>query len=367
MRFYVYLCFYFSILGCNQSNTIPTQSTKKNIVPFANYLKVYLHDNFTEVQIISPTSNKIEKKFALIPHKKTITLSKEYEIIHTPIRNLVALSSNQIGMLNELNQIYKVKGVSNKKYIHNKTVLKLIKRKKINEFGSVEEINPEKTNQLKCDVICYSGFGTPPPNERKFKLLHTACIPNYDWNEATPMGKLAWIYLYGYLTGKEKEAISYVRNVNHKYNALRLTSQKNKNGKTILSGALIGDSWYLPAGKSYNATLLKDAGANYVEQFSTGHGSVKISLEKCLQKHKNAAIWINPGSSSLRQLSSQNKHYEKFNAFKNKSVYCYTHNANFFWENSTLLPHRLLQDLILLSHENDPKDSELFFYKKLTQ
>ena len=117
MRFYVYLYLYFSLLGCNQSNTITTQSTKKNIVPFANYLKVYLHDNFTEVQIISPTSNKIEKKFALIPHKKTITLSKEFEIIHTPIRNLVALSSNQIGMLNELNQIYKVKGVSNKKYI----------------------------------------------------------------------------------------------------------------------------------------------------------------------------------------------------------------------------------------------------------
>lgn len=367
MRFYVFLFLCFSLLGCNQRNSLSNQSTKKNIVPFANYLKIYLHDNFTEVQIISPTSHKIEKKFALIPNQKKISISNEYEIIHTPIKNLVALSSNQIGMLNVLGQISKIKGVSNKIYIHNNSVLKLIQQKKIFEFGSVEEINPEKIARLKCEVISYSGFGTPPPNERKFQLLHTACIPNYDWNEATPMGKLAWIYLYGYLTGKEINAERYVQNVNEKYKSLRKIYQKNQNGKTVLSGGLIGDSWYLPAGKSYNATLLKDAGANYVEQYSNGHGSVKLSLEKCLQKNKNAAIWINPGSISFTQLSSQNKHYEKFRAFKNKSVYCYTHNVNFFWENSTILPHRLLQDLIILSHQKEPKDSQLFFYKQLTQ
>ena len=365
MRFYVFLFLYFSLLGCNQRNSISKQSTKKNIVPFANYLKIYLHDNFTEIQIISPTSHKIEKKFALIPNQKKISISNEYEIIHTPIKNLVALSSNQIGMLNVLGQISKIKGVSNKIYIHNNSVRKLIQQKKIFEFGSVEEINPEKIARLKCDVISYSGFGTPPPNERKFQLIHTACIPNYDWNEATPMGKLAWIYLYGFLTGTEKKAEKYVQNVAQKYNTLRSTFKKNSKGKTVLSGALIGDNWYLPAGKSYNATLLKDANANYVEQHSNGHGSVKLSLEKCLQKHKNAAVWINPGSTSLSQLSQQNKHYEKFSAFRNKSVYCYSHNTNFFWEYSTLLPHRLLQDLIIISHDRDPKNSQLFFYKKL--
>lgn len=330
-------------------------------------MKIYRHQNFTEVHIISPKTNKIEKKFALLTSKKKLMLSKEFEIIQTPVKNLIALASNQIGMLNQLNQISKIKGISNKKYIYNRTILQLIKEKKIKEFSSIEQINPEKTAQLKCNVICYSGFGTPPPNERKFQLLNIACIPNYDWNEATPMGKLAWIYLYGYLTGNEKKAKKYVEIIYQKYNALKLEPKKNQLGRTVLSGALIGDNWYLPAGKSYNATLLKDAGANYVEKNSIGFGSVTLSLEKCLQKHKNADIWINPGVSSLKKLSSINKHYEKFNAFKKQSVYCYSHNSNFFWEYSTLQPHRLLKDLIILSHEKNPSNSQLFFYKKLTQ
>lgn len=367
MKFAFFILICFSIFSCKEHQTETTRSRLKNLVPYSNYLKIFKHQTFVEVQIISPTTHNVEKKYALISNFKNHSIPKGHEIIHTPIKNMVALTSNQIGMLNELNQISKIKGISNKKFVDNKIIQKKISKGKIIEFGNIEEINPEKIAKMKCDIICYSGFGTLPPNEKKFQLLHTLCIPNYDWNEATPLGKLAWIYLYGYLTGTEKNAKKYFNKVMIEYNSLKTNALKNKNGKTVLSGALIGDSWYLPAGKSYNAILLKDAGANYVEQKSIGHGSLKLSLETCLKKHKNAMIWINPGVASFSLLSAQNKHYEKFSAFKNKSIYCYSHNANFFWENATLQPHRLLHDLIHLSHEKEVKNEQLFFYKKLTQ
>ena len=126
MKFAFFILVSFSILSCKEQRTETTRSHLKNLVPFSNYLKIFNHPTFIEIQIISPSSHQIEKKYALISNFKNSSIPKGYEIIHTPIKNMVALTSNQIGMLNELNQISKIKGISNKKFIDNKIVQKKI-------------------------------------------------------------------------------------------------------------------------------------------------------------------------------------------------------------------------------------------------
>ena len=362
----LFLVFFANSRCSNTAKRGITGSNKLNQVKYAVNFNLIPHPSYTELQILNPEKGIVERKFALINQGAKPILSSSIEQIEIPVKGIVCLSATHIGMMNKLVAISQIKGTSFRKYIDNSKVLERIKAHKIQEFSGIDQLNPERLIKTKATVVIYDGFGTFPANEDKLKKLGVACIPNYDWRETNPLGKAEWIKLFGILSGKEKKANQYFTSIEKKYHDLLQREEKNTMHRTFISGCLIGDLWYMPAGQSFLANLLKDAKVDYVERKSKGTGSVSFSLEHCLKAHKEAKVWINPGVTSYKELIQLNPKYRFFKAFNEKQIYCYSHNANYFWENSAIEPQHMLSDYIQLNR-GVGSDKKLYFYQKLKE
>lgn len=359
--------FIFFLLGL-----IACRSKKENIVhekisystKYAKNIQIIQHKKYIEVQLINPDKKAIEKKYALAKNFDGLKLQPDFIPIKTPINSIVALSGTDIGMLEKINCSDKIAGVLNIKYVNNQTVKNNYSKNKVKEIHDLSQINPENLIGIS-KVITYSGFGKSINNEEKLVKLGIVCIPNYDWKEIHPLGKAEWIKFYGILFDKEIQANQYFQKIEREFLELVKIAQKLEKKPGVLSGSMIGDFWYMPAGDSYNANLLKKAMCNFVGQKKRGTGSSAFTFEYVLKNFQNAKFWLNPGFKSKKELIQSNSKYAFFDAYKNDQIYCYSHNMNHFWEMSSIEPQKVLSDLIQILHAGEIPKKNLYFYKKI--
>ena len=358
------LCFFvFNFCTYNQNGNGSRIATKSEI-RYAKNFTLRPKSNYLELQMLDPEKGTVERTYALISKGQSPRLAKDIQVISVPVKGVVALSASPIGMLHKLDAISSVKGITHRKYVWNPTLLRNITANRVGEFENIAQLNPEKVLKTGANILVFDGFGSYPIVEDKLKKLGVVCLPNYDWRENDPLGKAEWIKLYGVLTGKEKMANRYFAKVSKEYNALKKQAVKQPKKRSLIAGCLIGDLWYMPAGNSYAAHIFQDAQFDYQKKKSKGTGSVSFSLEHCLNVHKNASIWIDPGVSSLQALARLNPKYRFLDAYSNKEVYCYSHRANYYWENSASEPQHVLSDFIAIN-KGEASAKKLYFYRKL--
>lgn len=332
---------------------------------YAKNFKIIKHRDFTEIQIIDPETGGIEKKYAVSPIVNLLKIDANYNLIQSPIKSIFCLTGTDIGMIEKLGQASKISGITNQKYIYNPLVKKSVESGNVLEINNLNQVNPELLLG-KTKLISYSGFGTPPQNEDKLAKLGILCLPNYDWRENHPLGKAEWIKVFAILLGKEKEGKDYFEKISKEYKKLSFKAKKlKKNTTTVLSGSMYGDSWFMPAGESFNAQLFNKSNCHYVNRLSSGTGSTAFTFEQVLKNFQNTKFWINPGFKSKDQLLSVNEKYKYFEAFKKDQIYCYSHKINYFWEMSAIEPQKVLSDYIQIFHQGEVKKQKLYFYKKL--
>ena len=357
----------FSLLffaGCSDQNG--TESIKdnkaKNEIDFAKTIEIFEDSIGCKVHIYNPdTKNTVRLYLA----KTNTNTPENYQFIQTPIRSIITLSGTQIGMLSELNSLGLIVGVSSKNYIYNPVVLKNIEANKIKDFGDETLISFEQIIESKAQLLMYSGFSSDFPHAEQLAKAGVICIPDYDWKEQHPLGKAEWIKFFGYLVGKEKLAKTYFEDCTKAYNELKKSVANTSTKPTVFSGNLTGTSWFTPAGESYYAMLLSDAGANYVYSKTKGVGSLDLSFEKVLNENRSTEFWVNPGISSLQSILKNNGKMDYFDAVKNKKVYCYSPNMNKYWEMSAIQPHYVLSDLIRILHPEKSKAKHSYFYENI--
>ncbi len=335
-------------------------------IRFAKNFTLRPKSNYLELQILDPEKGTVERTYALISKGQSPRLAKDIQVISVPVKGVVALSATPIGMLHKLHAIAMIKGITHRKYVWNPVLLRNIAANQVGEFENIAQLNPEKVLKTGANVLVFDGFGSYPMVEEKLKKLGVVCLPNYDWRENDPLGKAEWIKLYGVLTGKEKMANRYFTQVSKEYNRLKKQATKHTKKRSLIAGCLIGDLWYMPAGNSYAAHIFQDAQFNYQEKKSKGTGSISFSLEHCLNMHKSAAVWVEPGVSSLQALARLNPKYRFLDAYGNKEVYCYSHRSNYYWENSASEPHHVLSDLIAINN-GEASTKKRYFYRKLSE
>ena len=341
---------------------------------YAKHFRIVLHDDYTEIQLMKPENGTMEKAFALVKRGKKVSIPASMTQIEVPVKNMAALSTTHIGMLSALDALGCIKGTTDPAYISSPKVLKGIHSGSIAAFSYESSIAPEELLKKDITLIVFSGFGKDFPNADKLKKLGIVSMANYDWREEHPLGKAEWIKVFGYLTDQPEKAEAYFRKVEQSYNEMKKAIRSgtyaaggskgtNSRPPKVLVGSLIGDTWFAPAGQSYMARILKDAGANYIYSGEKGTGSCEKSLEQVYKDQLTADFWINPGAVSITDLLAQQGKYRLFSPLKKKHVYCYTHNSNYFWEMSAVNPHWILSDFAALLGTG-PR-AELHFYEQL--
>ena len=363
---FVLALFIFAACGNQTETENKTQSVQG--IEYAKHFSLIHHDDFVELIILNPENNQVEKKYALVKRGFDISVPTDLTTIEIPLKSIVALSGTHIGMMEKINVANLIKGVSSKKFIYNKTVLAGIDEGKVLEFEDFGLLNPERVLKTKSNLIVYSGFeGKAPANEDKLAKLGIWCMPNYDWREIHPLGKAEWVKLFGLLFDKEDEANTYFNDVVNQYTEMSQVAKNLPNKPKVFSGMMFADTWYMPAGDSYGAKLLRDAGGDYTVSDSTKTGSEAFSFEDVLKNHQHSQFWLNVEFPTKKQLIQLNAKYRYFDAFKNDNIYTYANKMNQFWENSAVEPHFVLSDYIQILHAGEVAEKPLHYYQKIKE
>lgn len=349
---------------CTPTNTEMHGHASKKTIQYSQTLEILETGESVRVHIHHPENQTIQRY--LLAKKKPAKMPHAYTFIQIPIASIAVMSGTHVGMLSKLESIPIITGISDKKYIFNQTLRKRLNTGHVSSMGSEENTNFEKLLLLRPSVLMYSGFSKEFPRAHQLKRAGIACIANFDWKENHPLGRAEWLKLFGYLVGKEKEAIAYFKEIEKSYVAIQQNATKYKEKPTVLSGNLIGDLWYAPAGKSYFAQLFTDANTSYVYAAGKGQGSLALTIEQVIASHRSASFWFNPGFSTIKSIQKNTPKANYLEALKKNNTYCYSHNSNKFWELSAIEPHHLLSDIVQVSHPSKANKKTLYFYKKVT-
>jgi iron complex transport system substrate-binding protein len=352
MRFLSLFSLFF-LFSCGQESVDTSEAISESTgsieIEYAENLLLETTDEGYKVSILNPNSGSIEKTYTVKSGEK---------------KKIIGLTSTLNGMLSILGETDLLVGVSSMDYVYDADIRKKFERNEITEFGDETNHSVEKIIASDANTILYSGFGDEFPNHEKLEKLGFSIMPIYDWREIHPLGKAEWIKLVGILAGKEKEAIAFFEEVKQKYEATKSLLVDTKENPSVISGNLIGDIWYAPAGESYMARVIQDAGGDYIYAKTEGTGSTQKSIEQIIKDNRATDFWINPGIGTKRQIEKINPHCKHLDAFSN-GLYCYSPNTSKFWERSAAEPHLVLSDLIHIFHPEIEGIKTLHFYEQI--
>lgn len=355
---FLLICF-VSFVACKSNST--SSGVKNDQMKYAKLLKIEDTDTLTLVTIFNPKTKEPEAKFALYRKSYGGKFPEGFTKIQIPVKRMAALSTTYIGMLNAIDGLGSVKATTEGKYIANKKIRKKIDSGKILTSGYEHALTPESYLKAKINLIVFSGFGQPFPNEDKLAQLGITCLANYDWEESHPLGKAEWIKLFGALLDKQDEANAYFEQVETGYLELKKSHQSKTKSKIIVGG-MAGATWNAPAGESFMAGMLKDAGIDYCYKATSGTASVHYTLEQVFKDQQGCSIWINAEGTTKAELAKQNPRFTYFESFQTGKIYSYLHNPNYFWEQSTINPHWLLEDYMNINN-GETANAKLHFYR----
>ena len=360
----LYFGLFLFILSCGNQSEVKTIEVKtipadQNICSYSKWLRISEAKDLVQIEIRNPADARQIVRLQIPNFNGPLNPTRDYDF-SKPVERLVCLSSTHIGMLGELNLENRIVGVSNLKYVYNEKL-------KLNapvQLGEEQTLSSEKIISSRAQAVVYSGFSNLFPKQDLLHKLGIQTLPNYDWRELHPLGRAEWILLFGYLTGHANEAKRKFKEICENYGKIKNKIQRDRTLQT-LSGNMTGDYWYAPAGDSYHAQLLKDAGLDYIFADQSGTGSLSFSFEHILGMTSNIDLWINPGFDSKNKILSAYPKSKLLLPLKESSVFCYTHNSNKYWELSSCRPDLILADYAELKKGASMNPDHLFFYKQV--
>ncbi|MDP2087796.1 MAG: ABC transporter substrate-binding protein [Flavobacteriaceae bacterium] len=368
--------FFISILifSCHSNSSKENRNiieSKKSSLKYTKNVEMITYGDYQEVIIKNPI-NQYEIIYYLVDSHKDIPKNLEgKKIIRTPLNKIVVTSTTHIAMLELLGVEKSLIGFPQTYFVSSEKTRQRIDSGLIKELGNVQQLNTEILLIIKPDLIMTFEISGSNKTMQELDKKGFNILVNTDWLEETPLGRVEWIKLYGALFDKQEKADSLFKSIEKNYLDAVKIAQKATKKPSILSGIVFNDVWNLPAGKSLEAQLLKDANTHYLWSDTEGTGSLSLSIEAVLNKAKDADIWVASGIYTSRtDLTNSNGLYQYFNPIKKKQVYSYAHlrgktGGYIYFETAPIRPDLVLKDLIKIAHPELMRHYDFTFYKRL--
>lgn len=384
----IYFCIFLIGLISSCANTAPSNETKntenqtnleaqskiqKSTIKYAKNVDIQEFENYKLVTIRNSSKDSQDSlQYILLDKGKPKPEGfSDSQIITIPIQNVICLSGTQLGMIDAIGKNETIIGISNKSYVADSTIQKQVETGKTKEVGEANTLNEELVLSLNPDVILVSsGIGNSMPILEKMQKLGVKILVNADWLETTPLGRAEWLKLIGFLYNSENQAKAQFAKIESNY--LALTEKvKDLPKPTVITDIPYKGTWYLPAGESYVACFLEDAGADYYKKNTKGTGSIPTDFEEVYSTSLEANFWVNLGQTeSKKMMLGMDKRFADFKAFQEDNVYSYhrrkaENGAYEYFENSIIHPDVVLADLVKIFHPEIVPNHNFYYYKKL--
>ena len=290
------------------------------------------------------------------------------QVLEGDAKRIVAMSSTHIAMLDAIDEVGRVAGVSGIDYISNPDIQ--ARRDSISDVGYEGNINYELLLSLDPDLVLLYGVNGASSMESKLEELDIPFMYVGDYLEESPLGKAEWMIVLSELTDKREKGIEIFQEIPQRYYALKALTDSVSQRPTVMFNTPWNDSWVMPSTQSYMARLIADAGAEYIYKENSSNSSTPIGLETAYGLIQKADYWINVGSATtLEELKAVNPKFADAKAVNEKTVYnnnlrLTPTGGNDYWESAVVRPDVVLRDLIHIFHPELVSDS-LYYYRRL--
>ncbi|MEG1837965.1 MAG: ABC transporter substrate-binding protein [Bacteroidaceae bacterium] len=364
------ILFAFSSCG-NRSAKVKINEAKEQLpLSYAKGFSISKADKYTIVTVFNPwKEGAVYDKYYLVKSINIIVPEDGKKVI-VPLKSLVSNSATHLEFLQMLGEIDKVTGVCSASFIYNPAILQRVKEGKTRDLGDSFNLDIENLLLLRPQAVMTSAYDAEDENTKKLAQTGLTVIYNIEWQEKSLLARAEWIKFVGAFFDKTDIADSLFQEVEQRYNNIKSKVMKIENKPSILSGQDFRGTWTMPAGKSFNAQLYREAGGRYFYENENTSGSISSTIEETLIRFSKADVWIGAQANSLKELGEIDEKYKLFKAYKEGQVYNFNKRTtpaggNDYWESAIARPDLLLADMIKVLHPTLLPEHEFFYIQKL--
>lgn len=280
---------------------------------------------------------------------------------------VVCMSTSHIAMLDAIECVDAVVGVSGKQYITNEAV---VNNPAVKDIGYDSNLNYEALVLLNPDVVLM--YGVSAANDAVTAKLRDLGIPYLylgDYTEELPLGKAEWVVAIAEIMGCRERGEDVFAQIVQRYNEVRGSVVRSDEAPKVMFNLPYQDVWYMPSDDSYMVQLVEDAGGCYIYKGKNPSGGSKgISLEEAYMLVSDTDIWLNAGQcSTMEELRNSAPHFSNTPVVLAGEVYNNNRRrteagGSDFWESAIVRPDVVLRDLVTIIAGGD---DETYYYQQL--
>jgi iron complex transport system substrate-binding protein len=279
------------------------------------------------------------------------------------IEGLACLSTTHIPYLSALNSLDVLKGTCFADRMMDPAAKQLHAQGQILNLSMGNELDEEILFSIKPDLLFVYPFGGKSYD--RYLSQGIGCVQISEYLEKHPLGRAEWIRLFGCLLNKQHQADSVFQEIESSYLTLRDSiSLLNQHRPLVFAGSMDGDRWAVPAGNSYLATLIYDAGGSYLFSDSARSGNLVLPFETFYAWASRAEFWgkivYEDYFHSSNQITEGDDRLLQLPAFTGKGVFACNAMQTDYHGKALLEPHVLLSDLNAIFNRRTPSTG--FFY-----
>jgi len=343
-----------SSCGGRQSGVKPEMQAADTI-RYARNLHIEYYDDYVSVRIRDPWDTLRQRQhYVLVDRKRELPagLPQDGIVIRVPVEKAVIYTSVHTAIAEELGALDRVCGICEPEYITSPVVLQRIAEGRIADLGVSTSPNVEGIIDLGTEMIIASPFENSGYGSAE--KLGIPIVEAADYMENHPLGRTEWVLFYGLLFGKREAAEQVFASTEAHYNELKALAARVTQRPTVLLERRYGNSWAVPAGESYIGVMHADAGADYVFRYLPGAKSVHLTFESVFDQAGDADFWFlkydTRAPFTYALLVKEYEPYANFRPWKEHRIFACNTITSTYYDDITLHPDRVLEDLIAIYH-----------------
>jgi iron complex transport system substrate-binding protein len=374
----LFTCTFFILAwGCRQGEQRKHENEleKPHSTVLPNYAKGFQIDYFNgykKVTLHNPWNSSEPYAVYYLYNNNSTTLPTGGTHIKAPISTLSVNTFSYFSFLSLLDEDDVIIGVTDGFRIYNPAILDRLKLGEVTDLGDPFQPNIEKTLALKPDAIISSAYAQRDNYSERLIQAGFPIIYSLEWMENSPLARAEWIKMIATFFDKEELADSLFSSIEHRYLELQERVKNVSTPRTVLSGDNFQGTWYIPGGKSFNATLFHDASLDYRYKNNSESGSIGLDIESVLTQFGKVDYWFGCQADSYAELAEKDAKYLLLHAVKKRQVFN-NHNrvtssgGNDYFESAIANPDLLLSDLVKAAYPELLPHYEFTYIKPLEE
>lgn len=342
--------------ACGRGKTAAEGSVRAtDTIRYARNLHIAYYDNYVSVRIRDPWDTLRQRQhYVLVDRDKPLParLPADGTVVRVPVEKAVIYTSVHTAIAEELGALDQVAGICEPQYITSPEVLRRIGEGRIADLGMSTSPNVEKIIDIGTEMIIASPFENSGYGSAE--KLGIPIVEAADYMENHPLGRTEWVLFYGLLLGCREEAGEVFARTEQRYLELKELAAGVAHRPTVLLERRYGNSWAVPSGGSYIGVMHADAGADYVFRGFPGPRSVHLTFESVYDQAGDADFWFlkydTKAPMTYALLKQEYEPYANFRPWKERRVFACNTITSTYYDDITLHPDRVLEDLIAIYH-----------------